>query len=98
MSKRFKFKSIKQRFSGVDFLFSIRGQLSSFSAVAKNISILAAYVFGAVLPYSVIPIIFVFLPTIFGISFFFLPNTPQFYLSKGSIKVFKHTFLYDLKY
>lgn len=67
--------------------FSIRGKLGSFSHLSRNIGVLMAYVVGALVQYKLVPCIFVAIPIIFGIWFFFLPNTPQYHLKKGDINV-----------
>lgn len=65
----------------------IRGRLASLSQLSKNVGVLSSYTLGAVLPYHTQPCIFIFVPIIFGIWFFFLPNTPQFHLKRGQIEV-----------
>lgn len=65
----------------------IRGRLASFSQLSRNFGVLISYTVGAVLPYHMQPCIFIFVPIIFGIWFFFLPNTPQYHLKKGQIEV-----------
>ncbi|XP_055295169.1 facilitated trehalose transporter Tret1-like [Sitodiplosis mosellana] len=63
----------------------IRGRLGSFSPLSRNTGVLIVYILGATIPYKIVPCIFVFIPIIFGILFFFLPNTPQYLLEKGQV-------------
>lgn len=66
---------------------SIRGKLSSFSYAARNIGILIAYILGPLLPYKIVPCVYVTVPIVFVIWFAFFPNTPQFHLKQGNFQV-----------
>lgn len=65
----------------------IRGRLGSVSHLTRNSGVLIGFLVGAVVDYRTLPCIFAVVPLVFGILFFFLPNTPQFYLQKGQNKV-----------
>lgn len=62
---------------------NIRGKLSCFTPLFRNIGILLAYVIGAAADYTVVPCIFVLVPLLFVCSFSFVPNTCQFHLLRG---------------
>lgn len=66
---------------------SIRGRLSSVSHLSRNMGVLISYILGAVIQYKTVPCVFVLAPIIFGICFSILPNTPQYHLQKGQLKV-----------
>lgn len=68
-------------------LFSIRGGLGSVSLFLRNIGTLIAYILGATVEYEQIPYICVLIPIAFTIVFATLPNTPQYYVRKGQMKV-----------
>lgn len=70
--------------------FSIRGRLGSISQFTRNLGVLIAFIVAAIVEYETLPCIFASVPIIFGISFFFLPNTPQFYLQRRQENV-RHT-------
>lgn len=55
--------------------------------MSRYVGNLLAYIIGSYVTYIYVPVIFVFIPTIFAIIFMFLPNTPQYYLRKNQIKV-----------
>lgn len=65
----------------------IRGRLGSFSHLSRNFGILFAYILGAIFPYEIIAYISVVIPFIFAVWFAFLPNTPQYHLKRGQLKV-----------
>lgn len=67
--------------------FSIRGKLSCFTPLFRNIGILLAFVIGAAADYTVVPCIFILFPLLFVCTFSFLPNSPQFYLLRGENEV-----------
>lgn len=67
--------------------YSVRGKLSSIVQMSRYMGVLLAYVVGAYIEYIYVPIIFVFIPTIYALIFVFLPNTPQCYLRKNQIQV-----------
>lgn len=75
---------------------NIRGRLNSISHMSRNIGILSGYIFGAIVQYKTIPCIFAFVPIIFGVWFYFLPNTPQFYLQKSQLKVGSLNFIHGI--
>ncbi|XP_031622987.1 facilitated trehalose transporter Tret1-like isoform X2 [Contarinia nasturtii] len=65
---------------------NIRGRLNSISHMSRNIGILGGYILGAILQYKTIPCVFAFVPIVFSVWFYYLPNTPQFYLQKSQLK------------
>lgn len=67
--------------------FSIRGRLGSILQFSRNLGVLCGFIVAAMVEYETVPCIFASVPIIFGISFFFIPNTPQFYLQKGQENV-----------
>lgn len=65
----------------------IRGTLGSLLLVCSNIGLLISFVVGTYVDYSLFPRIMIVLPFIFLISFYFLPETPQYLLQKDKVKV-----------
>lgn len=65
----------------------MRGRLGSYAMFMRNIGILCGYILGAVLDYKYIPCVCIFVPIIFGIVFTLFPNTAQFQIKKGHVKV-----------
>lgn len=66
---------------------SLRGRLGSLTVLARNLGVLLAYIVGSFVEYEIIPVIFIYIPIIYTVCLFFLPNTPQYHLSKGNFKV-----------
>lgn len=78
-------------------IFSIRGCLGSFTPLARNIGVLIAYIVGATVEYEIIPVILIYIPILYMICLFLLPNTPQYYLKNDNVKVsycFLNRFIY----
>lgn len=67
--------------------FSIRGRLSSFLYLSRNIGILFSYVIGSFIQYKYLPCICVLIQVIYAAIFIFLPNTPKFHLERHEIQV-----------
>ncbi|XP_047120537.1 facilitated trehalose transporter Tret1-2 homolog [Schistocerca piceifrons] len=61
----------------------VRGSLGTFFALMFNAGVLVAYIVGAVAPYRIVCAGAVVLPALYLCSFFFLPESPQYLLSKG---------------
>lgn len=53
----------------------------------RNSGILLAYIVGALLDYSQIPFVFICLPFLFIVNFWFLPSTPQYLIRCGHFEV-----------
>lgn len=67
--------------------FSVRGRLGSILPLARNSGILIAYIAGALVGYEYRPFVFIFIPIIYLILVYFLPNTPQHHLKKEEFDV-----------
>lgn len=67
--------------------FSIRGRLGSLTPLARNIGVLLSYTIGATVQYEFIPAIFIFIPILYMILLFLLPNTSQYYIKKDNLQV-----------
>lgn len=67
--------------------FSIRGRLGSLTPLARNVGVLIAYVVGATVDYEFIPAIFMYIPIVYMICMYFLPNTPQYHFQCENLKV-----------
>lgn len=65
----------------------IRGKLGTIHQFSRNFGVLIAYVFGAHIKYTELSIIYLAITTIFILSFWFLPSTPQYLLKHGQINV-----------
>lgn len=65
---------------------SIRGALGSFFQLFLTIGILFTYVIGAVTDWKTLSIISAVIPILFGLIFFFMPETPQYLLKKNKLK------------
>ncbi|XP_031637651.1 facilitated trehalose transporter Tret1-like [Contarinia nasturtii] len=65
---------------------NIRGRLSSFTTLSRNVGVLIIFTVGAYVDYHIVPCILIFLPILYLICFTALPNTPQFYLQKGNMQ------------
>lgn len=63
----------------------IRGALGVYLDLMFNVGILYVYIFGAVLPYLWMSIASTILPVLFAVSFFWMPESPIYLLSKGQI-------------
>lgn len=66
---------------------SIRGRLGSLTPLARNIGVLLSYIVGATVQYNIIPAIFIFIPILYMILLFLLPNTPQYYIRTENYQV-----------
>lgn len=55
--------------------------------MSRYMGSLLAYIIGSYVDYIYVPIIFVFIPTMFAIIFIFFPNTTQYYLRKNQRSV-----------
>ncbi|XP_037038802.1 facilitated trehalose transporter Tret1-like [Bradysia coprophila] len=64
----------------------IRGTLGSLLLVCSNIGILMSFIAGAYVKYSLFPCIMIVFPLMFIISFYFLPETPQYLLQHDKVK------------
>ncbi|KAJ9581439.1 hypothetical protein L9F63_023371, partial [Diploptera punctata] len=62
---------------------SIRGELGSYLDVAITIGILYVYAFGAFVPYIWLCIASIVVPLVLAVTFFWMPETPMYILSKG---------------
>lgn len=67
--------------------FRIRGKLGSLLMVVLMIGMLAAFVAGTYLPYKTVPFVFISMPVVFTIGFYFFPETMQQYLKQGKTEV-----------
>lgn len=65
----------------------IRGTMGTLSAIMRNSGILLAYIIGALLDYNQIPFVFICLPLLFIVNFWFLPSTPQYFIRCGHFEV-----------
>lgn len=74
------------------FLSSIRGRLGSIHSLFQSIGIVFGYILGSSVDYEMIPCISVIIPITFAIIFSIFPNTPQYYLAKGQLRVWLNTF------
>ncbi|PSN32736.1 Facilitated trehalose transporter Tret1 [Blattella germanica] len=63
----------------------IRGTLGVYLDLMFNVGILYVYVLGAAFPYLWMSIISTALPVIFAITFFWMPESPIYLLSKGRV-------------
>lgn len=61
----------------------IRGALGSYFQLLLTVGILISYIFGSEFSPQVLSIICVFIPVVFGLVFFFQPETPVYLLKKG---------------
>jgi SP family facilitated glucose transporter-like MFS transporter 8 len=64
----------------------IRGALGVYLDLMFNVGILYVYVFGAVLPYLWMSVASTMLPVLFAVTFFWMPESPIYLLSKGHIE------------
>lgn len=63
---------------------SVRGALGSYYQLMVTFGILLVYILGGVdVSIQAISIVCGIIPLIFGVLFFFMPDTPSWYLSKG---------------
>lgn len=74
-------------------VFSVRGRLGSILPLARNIGVLIGYTVGATVRYEYRPYIFIVFPVIYLISVYTLPNTPQYYLQRENVEVFRTSIL-----
>jgi ABC-type multidrug transport system fused ATPase/permease subunit len=65
---------------------NIRGILGSFFIFSINMGTLLMFVAGNYLSYSLVPRLMISIPIIFLLTFFFLPETPQYLLKCGKAK------------
>lgn len=73
--------------------FSIRGRLGSLTPLFRNIGVLISYIISGTVKYQNIPAILIFIPILYMVFLFFLPNTPQYHLQTENIKVKKLFFV-----
>lgn len=71
----------------VNYGISVRGRLGSILPLARNSGILIAFIAGALIKYEHRPYVFIFIPIIYLVWVFFLPNSPQFYLKNNKFQV-----------
>lgn len=67
--------------------YRIRGTLGSILLVCTNVGILLSFIAGTFIDYSLFPYVMIAFPLIFLISFYFLPETPQYLLEHDKAKV-----------
>lgn len=65
----------------------IRGALGSMQLLSRSVGYLAAFIVGAIVDYSIFPLIFIGIPVITFILIIFLPNSPQYLIRNGDIEV-----------
>lgn len=65
----------------------MRGRLGSLTPLARNVGVLIAYIVGATVDYGVIPSILIYIPIVYIVCLYLLPNTPQFYLQRDRFEV-----------
>ena len=63
----------------------IRGAVGVYLDIMFCVGILYVYVFGAILPYVGMSIACTILPVLFAVTFFWMPESPLYLLSKGQI-------------
>lgn len=63
----------------------IRGAVGVYLDIMFNVGILYVYVVGAILPYVWMSIACTILPVLFAVTFFWIPESPIYLLSKGQI-------------
>jgi len=63
----------------------IRGAVGIYLDIMFNVGILYVYVVGAILPYVWMSIACTVLPVLFAVTFFWIPESPVYLLSKGKI-------------
>ncbi|XP_072380301.1 facilitated trehalose transporter Tret1-like [Diabrotica undecimpunctata] len=71
---------------------SIRGALGTFFQLSITIGIFYCGVFGFVLPLIAFNITCCAIPLLFGVAFFFQPETPTFMLKQGHVEKAENTF------
>lgn len=76
--------------------FSIRGRLGSLTPLFRNMGVLMGFAVGGTVKYQNIPAILIFIPILYMVFLFFLPNTPQYHLQTENIKVKKLFFCFVL--
>ncbi|XP_011314370.1 facilitated trehalose transporter Tret1 isoform X2 [Fopius arisanus] len=64
---------------------SIRGSLGSYFQLMLCVGILLTYVLGSVVSMFVLSLISAVVPLVFFVIFFFMPETPTYYLKKGDV-------------
>ncbi|KAJ9583693.1 hypothetical protein L9F63_021965, partial [Diploptera punctata] len=62
---------------------SIRGELGSYTDLSITVGILYVYAFGTFVPYTWLCISCLVLPLVFAVTFFWMPESPMYLLSKG---------------
>lgn len=65
---------------------AIRGALGSFFQLFLTIGILFANLVGGALPWRSFSIVMAVIPILFAITFFFMPETPQYLLKRNKLK------------
>lgn len=66
---------------------SIRGALGSTAIVSANIGVVIAMALGTYFDYKATPICAILLTVLFGVIFFFFPETPIFLVKHNKISV-----------
>ncbi|XP_055304278.1 facilitated trehalose transporter Tret1-like, partial [Sitodiplosis mosellana] len=77
---------------------NLRGRLGSLTPLARNVGVLIALIVGATVDYDTIPAFFFFIPIVYMICLYFLPNTPQFHLQHGEYKEAEISLMYYKSY
>ncbi|XP_069674213.1 facilitated trehalose transporter Tret1-like isoform X2 [Periplaneta americana] len=62
---------------------NLRGELGTYMDISVTIGILYMYAVGAFVPYIWLCILAAIIPVLFGITFFWMPESPVYLLSKG---------------
>jgi len=63
----------------------VRGAVGVYLDIMFCVGILYVYVFGAIVPYVMMSIACTILPVLFAVTFFWMPESPIYLLSKGQI-------------
>ena len=63
----------------------IRGTLGVYLDLMFNVGIFYVYLLGAVVPYLWMSILSTVLPVLFAVTFFWMPESPMYFLSKGKV-------------
>ncbi|XP_015120401.1 facilitated trehalose transporter Tret1 [Diachasma alloeum] len=71
---------------------SIRGSLGSYFQLMLCIGILLTYVLGSVVSMFTLSLIAAIVPLVFFVVFFFMPETPTYYLKKGDVDAARESY------
>lgn len=66
---------------------SVRGQLNSYIQTALFSGVLVGFIGGSYLPFNINPTVMIFIPVLFFVGFFKMPESPQFLLKKSRFEV-----------